>query len=104
MAKRMNEWDDEPDDATPSLAQARTQHYPKPQLLQWRPIETAPKGVFLLLCCPSGYKTTEFVYTTGIMHSDYKQGRWVDHADDDLSDWGMEPTHWMELPTPPNKN
>ena len=24
-----------------------------------------------------------------------------DHANDDLVDWGFEPTHWMPLPTPP---
>ena len=89
------------DEEFPSLAQPRRTFHPKPKLLQWRPITSAPKDVFLLLCCPSGYTTTPFVYTTGIMHSDYKCGRWIDHANDDLSDWGMEPTHWMELPNPP---
>lgn len=68
----------------------------------WQPIETAPKDKFILVCCPSGYRTTPLVFTTAIMHSDYKQGRWVDHANDDLSDWGMEPTHWwMYLPAAP---
>lgn len=59
---------------------------------RWRPIETAPKDVFLMIACPCGYKTLPWVYTTGIMHSDYKAGRWIDHAGDD-----MEPTHWRPL-------
>mgnify|MGYP001767245174 CR=1 FL=1 len=35
------------------------------------------------------------------MCSDYHAGRWIDHANDDLSDWGFEPTHWMPLPDLP---
>lgn len=65
---------------------------------EWQPIETAPKDVFLLLRGPSGYTTTPTVYTTGIMRSDYHVGRWIDHANDDLLDWGFEPTHWAPLP------
>ena len=67
----------------------------------WQPIETAPKDRFLLLCGPSGYTTTPRVFATGCMYSDYHVGRWVDHANDDLSDWGFEPTHWMPLPELP---
>ena len=63
----------------------------------WQPIETAPKDRFLLLCGPSGYTTTPMVVTTGRMCSDYHAGRWIDHANDDLTDWGFEPTHWMPL-------
>lgn len=63
-----------------------------------QPMASAPKDEFILLCCPSGYTTTPFVFTTGIMHSDYKQGRWVDHANDDLTDWGMVPVSWTPLP------
>lgn len=65
---------------------------------QWRPIDTAPKDAFVLVKCPSGYRTTPVVATTAIMHSDYKQGRWVDHANDNLSDWLDAPTHWMPHP------
>lgn len=68
----------------------------------WQPIETAPKDRFLLLCGPSGYTTTPRVFVTGCMYSDYHVGRWVDHANDDLSDWGFEPTHWMPLPEAPD--
>lgn len=68
----------------------------------WQPIETAPKDRFLLLCGPSGYIIIPWVFVTGCMYSDYHVGRWVDHANDDLSDWGFEPTHWMPLPEAPD--
>ena len=64
---------------------------------RWQPIETAPKDKFVLLAGLSGYTTIEIVYTTGRMCSDYHVGRWIDHANDDLTDWGFEPTHWMPL-------
>ena len=70
----------------------------------WQPIETAPKDAFVLLAGPSGYTTIETVFTTGRMCSDYHKGRWIDHANDDLTDWGFEPTHWMPLPTPPKRS
>lgn len=66
----------------------------------WQPIETAPKDQFLLLCGLSGYTTTPMVITTGRMCSDYHAGRWIDHANDDLTDWGFEPTHWAPLILP----
>ena len=68
---------------------------------KWQTIETAPKDRLVLLCGPSGYTTTPLVFTTGIMRSNYHAGRWIDHANDDLVDWGFEPTHWMPLPTTP---
>ena len=68
---------------------------------KWQPIETAPKDEFVLLAGPSGYTTIETVFTTGRMCSDYHAGRWIDHANDDLTDWGFNPTHWMPLPKPP---
>ena len=68
---------------------------------EWQPIETAPKDEFVLLAGPSGYTTIETVFTTGRMCSDYHAGRWIDHANDDLTDWGFNPTHWMTLPKPP---
>ncbi len=67
----------------------------------WQPIETAPKDVFVQVACPSGYTTTPWVFTTAIMHSGYKIGRWIDHANDDLTDWGMTPARWMPLPAAP---
>ena len=66
----------------------------------WQPIETAPKDQFLLLCGPSGYTTTPMVVTTGRMCSDYHTGRWLDHTNDDLTDWGFKPTHWAPLTLP----
>ena len=71
---------------------------------EWQPIETAPKDEFVLLAGPSGYTTIETVFTTGRMCSDYHAGRWIDHANDDLTDWGFNPTHWMPLPKPPAIN
>ena len=68
---------------------------------RWQPIETAPKDRFVLLAGPSGYTTIETVFATGRMCSDYHVGRWIDHANDDLADWGFEPTHWMPLPKAP---
>ena len=68
---------------------------------RWQPIATAPKDKFVLLAGPSGYTTIEIVYATGRMCSDYHVGRWIDHANDDLTDWGFEPTHWMPLPEAP---
>ena len=66
----------------------------------WQPIETAPRDQFLLLCGPSGYTTTPMVVTTGRMCSDYHAGRWIDHANDDLTDWGFTPMHWSPLVLP----
>ena len=68
---------------------------------RWQPIATAPKDRFVLLAGPSGYTTIETVFATGRMCSDYHVGRWIDHANDDLTDWGFEPTHWMPLPKAP---
>ena len=68
---------------------------------RWLPIATAPKDRFVLLAGPSGYTTIETVFATGRMCSDYHVGRWIDHANDDLTDWGFEPTHWMPLPEAP---
>lgn len=68
---------------------------------RWQPIATAPKNEFVLLAWPSGYTTIETVFATGRMCSDYHVGRWIDHANDDLTDWGFEPTHWMPLPKAP---
>ena len=68
---------------------------------RWQPIATAPKDEFVLLAGPSGYTTIETVFSTGRMCSDYHVGRWIDHANDDLTDWGFEPTHWMPLPKAP---
>ena len=70
----------------------------------WQPIETAPRDQFLLLCGPSGYTTTPMVVTTGRMCSDYHAGRWIDHANDDLTDWGFKPTHWAPLILPGAKS
>ena len=68
---------------------------------RWQPIATAPKNEFVLLAGPSGSTSIETVFATGRMCSDYHVGCWIDHANDDLTDWGFEPTHWMPLPKAP---
>ena len=70
------------------------------QALAWISVEERmpPAGQFVLVKCPSGYSTTPFVYTTARRGGDFRPGRWIDHANDDLQDWGMEPTHWRALP------
>ena len=68
---------------------------------RWQPIATAPKNEFVLLAGPSGSTSIETVFATGRMCSDYHVGRWIDHANDDLTDWGFEPTHWRPLPKAP---
>ena len=80
------------------LAAAPTPPVPEDR---WLPIETSPKDEFVLLAGPSGYTTIETVFATGRMCSDYHVGRWIDHANDDLTDWGFEPTHWRPLPKAP---
>lgn len=83
--------------AEPLLRFVNAVHESAPGTAKWQSINTAPKDQFVLLACPSGYSTTPWVFTTGVMHSDYKTERWIDHANDDLTDWGMQPTHWMPL-------
>jgi len=70
------------------------------QALVWISVEERmpPNKQFVLVKCPSGYTTTPFVYTTARRDREYRPGRWIDHANDGLSDWGMEPTHWRALP------
>ena len=68
---------------------------------RWQPIATAPKNEFVLLAGPSGSTSIETVFATGRMCSDYHVGCWIDHANDDLTDWGFEPTHWRPLPKAP---
>ena len=73
--------------------------------IEWQPIDTAPKDQLLLLCGPSGYTTIEFAVAIGRMYNSnaYLTGRWIDYANDDLKDWGFEPTHWAPLPNFPKK-
>ena len=59
----------------------------------WQPIETAPTD-----------GKESLVYTTGagivVMYWDDYKGEWTTGLDDG---GGLEPTHWMPLPPPPQK-
>lgn len=66
--------------------------------MTWRPIETAPRdgGVFLAF--------TEIEMNDGTRRAKYFLCRWAGDAWLD-PDWPCsdEPTHWMPLPTPPQR-
>lgn len=60
----------------------------------WRPIETAPRdGTPILLCGQTGDRIVGR-WSTAF------SGSWVLEAYDAI---GIEPTHWMPLPSPPPK-
>lgn len=67
---------------------------------EWVPVtERMPPDLqFVLVKCESGYTTTPFVYTTARRDEAYRHNSWIDHANDRLTDWGMEPSHWRPLP------
>ena len=67
---------------------------------QLKPIETAPKGRYILLFGKSGYMDTPLRCAVG-RWCRHKQ-RWNDHAGDAFTDDGGEPTHWIPLPTVPD--
>ena len=76
-------------------------------MMDWQPIETAPKDVAVLLYRPDAYQWARIAV-----------GQWNDDhfAKRPCPFWGMrpqdttkraarawEPTHWMPLPNPPNE-
>ena len=63
---------------------------------QLRPIETAPKGRYILLFGRSGYMDTPLRCEVGCWSR--SKERWNNHAGDAFTDDGEEPTHWMPLP------
>jgi hypothetical protein len=66
------------------------------QILEWKPIETAPKdGTFILLLCDSGFTTTPYRVVVGRWLKGYRD-YWIDHANDAVTDGGPGPTHWHE--------
>jgi hypothetical protein len=67
--------------------------------MKLRPIETAPKGRYILLFGRSGYTTTPLRCEVGCWSHDKK--RWNNHAGDAFTDGGDEPTHWCPLPDLP---
>jgi hypothetical protein len=68
----------------------------KERLVEWQPIETAPKdGTEVLLWVPDG------TYFALMMTGSY-EGCAMGWCDNVRGSPGFEPTHWMPLPRPPS--
>lgn len=66
----------------------------------WQPIETAPKdGTPVLVHAPGGCTQWKLHTTLWICRWD---GRWVEAGGEEYTT--CEPTHWMPLPPPPDKD
>lgn len=69
---------------------------------KWRPIETAPAHVDVLVTGDSGYIAPyDRFYINAHLDPPYRGDRWLDATGTCLEDTGWEPTHWMPLPNPP---
>jgi hypothetical protein len=62
----------------------------------WKPISTAPTGVFLLVCGPSGYTSIPI----RVHVAQFIQENWYTHSNDLFTDDGLPPTHWKYLTIP----
>ena len=77
------------------------------QSMQWQPIESAPRdGTYILLLMVDGnvekgyFQKSKYNAFHGffiVNNGDYTDGGYG-------SDYKCEPTHWMPLPTPPQKD
>jgi hypothetical protein len=64
----------------------------------WRPVSTPPPDrEFVLVLCPSGYTGIDNVVTTARQDREYRGVAWINHANDRLSDGGLDPTHWRPM-------
>ena len=70
------------------------------QIIEWQPIETAPRdGTYILLGAPSGYTTTPLRVEVAKYDAEFRPRQpWVDYAGDSFTDGGENPTCWMPLP------
>lgn len=79
--------------------------------MTWQPIETAPKdGQTLLLGAfnsHGNWRTMRGQWVTQEQIDDYwddpwfAEPGWHETAVESETCWGIEPTHWMPLPSPP---
>jgi hypothetical protein len=73
--------------------------------MDWQPITTAPKNIFLEVCGPSGYITVPIrihvaQFNTAYKSSTEEEGQWRTHSNNHFTDDGGEPTHWRHLSIP----
>jgi hypothetical protein len=66
--------------------------------MEWQPIETAPRGPWILLAGKSGYVQRPCFAILGRWDS-YKS-RWEDTESNPLHDYGLTPTHWVDFVPP----
>ena len=69
--------------------------------MKWQPTETAPYNKTVLLLGDSGMLGRRHFVISGYRDKDYRGCDWLDTQNTRLSDYGVEPTHWMPLPDPP---
>jgi hypothetical protein len=66
---------------------------------KWQPISTAPRdGSYMIIAGPSGYTTTPLRAEICRWGTTFRVNRWINHANDDFTEGGEEPTLWMPLP------
>jgi len=69
-------------------------------VISWQPIATAPKNMFILVACKSGYVTIEWIFRVAQFTEGYHD-RWDDEGNDALMDSGHVPEFWCMLPNNP---
>jgi hypothetical protein len=68
--------------------------------MEWQPIETAPKDGTRVLVCDTGIDRWVCSARAVSVGADSHEVVWLDDADSFIDE---QPTHWMPLPTPPNR-
>lgn len=68
---------------------------------EWQPIETAPKMREVILWADTSTRDfPNWKMASGYYHDGI--GAWI-WAGEQVRDWAFPPTHWMPMPTPPEK-
>jgi len=73
--------------------------------VEWHSVEERlpPQKTLLMVTGPSGYRTHKKFLQLAYVDEDFRPShggplRWIDHANDALTDGGLVPTHWA-MPT-----
>lgn len=69
--------------------------------MQWRPIETAPKEVSVLVYGEWEGEIHAGDGTKDILIAKFEHGEWYVEGGDYYASYVKNPTHWMPLPRPP---